>query len=529
MRLTSRLHLIVAAAGLAAASSAHALELNWAGQFWSEFHNVNNYTMDGTDAGLRIDPARLDAQGQPAGYYIPSGGSNNASFQTLFLRLKPNVVVNDNIYIKSEWWVGDPVFGMFGNAVPFSTDQRMYYSNQSRGSTISAQRFWAELLSDFGTVQVGRAPLNWGLGLVWSSGDSLWSRYETTGDTIRLVSKFGAFSFAPAFILYSAGNNIGGACTINSATGLCTPTTGRSGIADYSLQLKYENLEEDFEFGLNFVKRLASGSQDATYSLGPIASGATAPSAPNQPAPTNFNIWDIVAKKRLGTLTLAGELPVTSGHVAGLDYSTLAFAAEVDWKISDSFESFLRAGHAPGQPNTTNASGVPSDYNAFFFNPNYRLGMVMFNYQLANFAGYPGTNTLNSTSASAGNLRSPWDNPIVNANYLALDTAYKTQKWTFNLGLVYANAIETARPGEFYFNTWQRRMVQAAGTQTQDDALGFELDLGAAFQWDDWMTFRLDTGFFFPGAFYEYTGTAANAVNATDTVWATAARIGVNF
>ena len=57
------------------------------------------------------------ANGLPTGYYIPGGGSNNATFETLFLRLQPKVIVNDNVVIKTEFWAGSPTFGLFGNCL----------------------------------------------------------------------------------------------------------------------------------------------------------------------------------------------------------------------------------------------------------------------------------------------------------------------------------------------------------------------------------------------------------------------------
>ena len=105
--------------------------------------------------------------------------------------------------------MGDPTYGMFGNSAPYQVDEHQYYSTQSRGSYISAQRFWAEVLTDFGTLQVGRTPLDWGLGVVWNAGDNLWDHYESTGDSIRLISKFGAFSFIPSFVSVATGNSIG--------------------------------------------------------------------------------------------------------------------------------------------------------------------------------------------------------------------------------------------------------------------------------------------------------------------------------
>src|SRR5947199_26293 len=126
--------------GLLISGIANAVELDWSGEFRSEAHWLTNYSMDTTPTGLTRDATR-DLKG---GYYIPGGGQNIASFQDLFLRLKPKLVVNDNIYIKSEFWLGDPVYGLFGSASPYAIDQRQFYSSQSRGSVISAQRFWGE-------------------------------------------------------------------------------------------------------------------------------------------------------------------------------------------------------------------------------------------------------------------------------------------------------------------------------------------------------------------------------------------------
>ncbi|MCM2276727.1 MAG: hypothetical protein NDJ89_01465 [Oligoflexia bacterium] len=502
--------LTLALAALLSTQAAQAIELHWSGQFWSEYHLVNNYVMDSADSAANLDAGRVSG-GEATGYYVPAGGQRDAAFQTLFFRLRPKLVVNDNIYVKSEWWAGDPVFGISGNAVPYSRDQRMYYSNQSRGALVSAQRFWAELLSDFGTVQIGRMPLDWGLGLVWNGGEALWSRYASTGDGVRLISKFGAFTFAPGYILYSTGNTIGGACTVGGPA--CSPiVNGKAAVADYSLALKYESLEDDFDGGVNFVKRLAGLNQDV-YNLGIQGTGVG----------TNYNTWDIYARKRLGDLTLAGEVPITSGTVGGMEYSSIAVAGEAEWRISDGWQTQLRAGHAPGQPSSGSAN--PDRYKAFFFNPNYRLGNIMFNYQLANFGGNTGTNTLDNPAASPAALLSPFDNPIVNATYVSLGGTFKTQKWAFNTGLIYAHASQAALAGEYFLNTWKRKMELASSNQGKN--LGIEWDFGVAFQWDDFLQFRVDGGWFFPGNYYAFSNAATE--NKTDSVFSTAARIGINF
>jgi len=515
---------LITGANLMALKDARALELDWTGQFRTEVNLIHNYTMDSSDNSGTFDPARFGG----GGYYVPASGQKSANFQNLFLRLNPKLVINDNVYIKSEWWVGDPIYGLFGGGAPYSRDQRQLNSTFNRGASITAQRYWAEILSDFGTVHLGRAPLNYGLGLVWSSGDGLYDRYQSTGDVIRLVSKFGAFSFSPAFVSYSTGNSIGGACvydqgaapagTVNttptaSALGPCRPGAGAGGINDYAIMLKYDNPEEDFEAGVNFIRRLAGADQDPLSGfLGPNATAAG----------MNYNVWDLFGRRKFGRLTVSGEAPISTGSVAGVDYSSFAIAGEVNWKLNDSWEFLARAGQAPGQPNAPVTN--PGKWELFSFHPNYKLGMIMFNYQLANFAGI---NTQNDPRFEASQLSSPYDNPITNARYLNIGGKYRTDKWTFHGDFVFAKARQTAVAGEYFYNMWQRKMSDTVAVKNQESSLGWELDTGAALQWDDNFRFGLDFGFYFPGGFHKFSNTEVD--NQVSMVFATVLSAGIAF
>lgn len=489
------------------------LEMDWSGQFWSEYNFIYDYSMDTSSQGAGVDVARYN-QG---GYYVPGAGTKDASFQTLFLRLKPKVTVNDNIYINSEWWVGNPTFPFLGNGFPYSTDQRQYYSTQSRGFPLSAQRLWAELVTDLGTIQVGRLPLHWGLGLMWNSDEELWSRYFSTGDAVRWVAKFGAFTFIPSAIIYSAGNSIVGACIVQG--GLCVPTTGTGGLADYSLILKYENTDEEFDAGVNFVKRTASSSQDP-------GSGVMAPQQANLQgvAGLNYQVYDIYIRKKWSDLSITGELPIVSGSIGSITYQTAAIATEIDWKANLVWEWMLKAGYAPGQ-NNSDTQDIGS-FNAFYFNPNYHVGMILFNYQLANFAS---PQTLNNPTLNQKQLGSIYDNPIVNAGYLAFSTKIRPwDKWTIKPALLYATALRSASSSQAYFyNYWSRSIQQNLSQQDQSASLGWEVDLGLTFQWDEYFQFNWDNGLFLPGQFFAFSNTATS--NSTSPVFASSFRVGVNF
>ncbi len=492
------------------ASPAQALELDWSGQFWSEYHMIADYTMNPPGGGA-LDNARAKA----GGYYIPEGGSNLAHLQTVFLRLRPKIIVNDNIAIKTEWWVGDPVFGMFGNALPYSPDQSWYSSSQSRGSLITAQRFWSELITDFGVVQIGRVPLHWGLGIVWNAGENLWDRYMSTGDAVRWIAKFGSFSLMPSFIVNSAGINIGGnAQVLPSGSAIINNLDSFGSVQDFSLILKYENEDDQLEGGLNFIKRWIGSGQDPTYRAAlPVGLQGS----------SNFSIFDFYARKKMQAWKISAELPFTLGNLGSAQYNSLGLATEVSYTPNDTWNWLMKGGFASGQANDSKAT--PDQYDAFYFNPNYHIAMIMFNYQLANFAA---PQTLNNPNLAPNQLASPFNNPIVNAVYLSLGTEIKpNDKWTLRPNLVYAYAPIAASQGSYFLNTWSRQMVEQKTTTNQGHHLGVELDLGVSFQWDENFLFAWDNGFFLPGNYYAFSNT--DMPNLTSLVFATAFRVGISF
>ena len=501
---------------LGAELPALAMELDWSGQFWAEYNYVHNYEMDSSSQALSVDPVRDGA----GGYYAPSGGSRGATFENLFLRLRPKVIVNDNVYIKSEIWLSDPIYGIYGSNLPYTPDQRQYYSSQSRGSLIRAQRVWGELLSDFGTFQVGRVPLGWGLGLVWNAGDRLWDRYMSTGDGVRWIAQFGAFSIIPSFIVNSTGNTIGGSYTaVNNGKflGFGPGSSGDGGVTDYSLILKYENDEEQLEVGVNLLKRLAGSGQDP-------AGGVLTPGTANSPATAVVNTltYDIYATKKFDRLSLALEMPISGGQIGAANYSAFGLGLEVTYTASEITEFQLKGGYASGQSASTVAP--LTDYAAFYFNPNYHIAMIMFNYQLANFSG---RQTLNSP-APEGALRSPYDNPITNAQYVSVGAQLKPwEKWTLRPLLAYARAPQVAQPQSYFLNSWNKSTNFNLTDQTQGSSLGFEFDLGVSFQWDDALVVSWDNGIFFPGNYYAFSNSPIQ--NRTDPVIATSLRVGVNF
>jgi len=471
-------------------SSAWALDLDWHGQFRAEENVIYGFT-NGVSA-----PANNNG-----GYTIPNSGDSPATFQNLFLRLNPRVLVNDNVTVHTDLWVGTPDQSFFGSDGR-STGTRSYYSTTTGNAAISAHTLFAEVATDFGTVRVGRLPLNWGLGLVWNSKDDGTDRLPSSGDGISMTTKLGAFSVSPAIIKYVDQNNNPGA--------LAAPNYN-AGVTDYTISLTYKNDDEQVDLGILFLRRIAGINSNV---LSPFT--VTSDSATTQTVNTYsyaYNIWDFYAKKRAGVFTISAEVPLVNGTVSGIDYSTVAGAVKAVAKAGEHWSFSADIGSASGQTNGQNGA-TPGDFSAFSFSPDYRPGFILFNYNLYNIAVASG---------------SPYNDPVTNAKFLALGAKYTTGKWSHAFQGLYALADQTADgvAGNIYFNSRDGHYETEDGSPAQSNKLGFELDYGLGYQWDESIRFGLETGLYFPGAYYDFNNTPTP--NTHSTVFASNFNVLVKF
>src|SRR5581483_11072166 len=138
-------------------------------------------------------------------------------------------------------------------------------------------------------------------------------------------------------------------------------------------------------------------------------------------------------------------------------------------------------------------------FRAVWLNKDYDLGLIMFYYNLY------GLGFNNPDTTQPGQLRSPYDAGIVNANYLALTPHYKIDKWTFKSAFVIAWAEQTAGSNQLFYNYQYRDFSKGTAITGQNPFLGWEGDLGVSFKWDENFLLGWDFGFFFPGAYYAFT------------------------
>ena len=490
-------------------SSALALDLDWHGQFRAETNWLFGYSH-----GHLANPVL----GKSTGYTIPLNGDSPASYQNLFFRLNPRVVVTDNASLHTDIWLGTPDRGIFGGDAPSTTN---YYTTNTGNASITGHELYAEVATDFGTITVGRAPLNWGLGVVWNNNKDTFDRLPSTGDMIRLTTKLGAFRFTPGIIKYQNGSNYGGTLGQNVAgtVGQTNYTlSGASSVTDYTVALSYDNDDEQLSLGLLFMRRIAginSGVYNPLYVYPTAATSSTAQTTSGYA----YNVWDFYVKKQAGMFTMAAEVPLVTGLVASKTYSTVAMAAKMSAQLSDRWTLKLNLGKADGQgnlnSNTVTTGGTADKLTAFYFHPDYRPGLIMFNYNLRN---------LSDSSLS------PYDNPITNTRFISLAADLNSGgKWNHEWLFLYAVADKTCDgvAGNACYNTWDRLYRVENGGPGQSTGMGFETDYSLAYDWDESIRLGLNLGLYFPGKFYEFSDSAAT--NSQKTIFGSTLNLLVKF
>ena len=485
-------------------TGANALTVDWSGHFRADHNFIHDYQMNMAAPGSSYDP-------NAGGEYIRGEGKKTTTYSTVFMKLKPKVLVNDNVIIRSEWNVGDPVSGIFGRSIP-SEDRNNALSTGKGSLPLTVARLWLDTHTDFGTLQVGRAPMHWGLGIIFNAGDKVTDHYQSTSDTIRLVSKFGYFSLMPLYAKNATGQNIAGAR--NPITG--ARMSGSDDVTDYGLSLKYENPEEDLEGGAMYYKRNANDAQTSYYSNGSSTYVAGANGM-------NLKLFDFYARKSWRKFELAAEVPIYMGEINDVngisqrnDFKATAIAAEAAFKL-ETWKHTLKFGTVPGQaPAPSTAHG--KTFSALYFHRNYKLGQILFNYNLGNFGlGNPDAvpRALNDSSANSANTAlspdgvvSPYDSAITNAKYVMLSSEKHWEQWGLNFGLVYAMANQSAQIGYDYYNSRTKQWSGSNAVSSQGKNLGLEFDFGTRYNWDENISFGADMGLFFPGNYFKFINKA---------------------
>lgn len=434
--------------------ASQALPIDWHGSFGVDSTLVSDYRR----LKSKTDLTSANAGSQEVALH--TGNKASLSWQSYVLRLAPTMVINDAATFFGELTTGYANGGFLGDSA--QTDQAaanggvVYYHNQARGSNINIRKAYLELYSDTATYQIGRHTTEWALGAIYNDGSDVWDRHESSRDGITMKLKIGNFHIAP---FWAKDANPG--------------YTDATSAKQYGASLLYDNQERDIAFGILYAKK--SNSADNTSF--------------NTSGESNISITDLYLKKVWGKFDFGAELPLMSGDLktANSDtYSAKALLLQSNYRWTDSWTVGLDFGQVSGH------DGAGRKFSALYLNPNYQIANLLFRYNMVAVAT-TGTNSI-------------YDSYITNARYFKIRSGFRSEKWTFDQALIFAQAMEVAKAGSSAWNHTKNNTFTAAANQ--DKNLGTEIDLNAKYHWNKEISIGTGLGYLITGDYFGFTNTA---------------------
>ena len=453
-------------------SLAQAGDISWSGLYRIEYFQSENLELDGVK--------RRD------GYFLHH------------LVLNPKFIAGDGITIYSRFDLfnncqfggGSQAGQLMGDGITNSSNcssntpapsngKSNVFSSSQNPESLMVNELYLSWVQEFGVFVAGRAPLQFGLGLTYNSGNGPFDHWLTNEDMIGYKLVFGNLFIMPILGKVNQGGN-----AANSQNNLDIG----GGVTDYMIHLQYDNPETDLSLGAFAQIRIASAYGDDTPA-GPNGVGGAG--ATDRLGFKNQNV-NLFTKQKFGDLSVgveAGLQTGTSGAVRSdgiTQVSTNGFglAAELGYTPkASSWSEVLKFGAASGDdPGTTDI------YEGFTFNRNYNVGLLMFNHPLGS-ANFFRTQLIRDTTTNASNNI---DNETVsNAVYIAPSTDYKVRdNLSFGATLLYARL--------------QQDPIQVSGSAagTAKD-LGFETDFRVNYKPYERFTWLTEIGLLFPGAAWQ--------------------------
>lgn len=355
-------------------------------------------------------------------------GDRGLDYGMQHLILRPKIVASDGFTIRSQfdvfnnaaypnshlgqYWGTGPRDGTGTNQnSTHSADQSNVFSEQGAAGTINVSQLYLTWDHEFGSLIVGRVPLQFGLGMTYSAGMGLFDHFYNTLDMIGYKLVFGNIFVEPMI-----GKSSGGAINRNDD------------VRDYLIQAHYESPEDGIELGAMYHLR-QTGDQgsdgpmtDASGNQILGAAGGALTSASIQ----NINLY---ALKDTPVWHLGAEFGLQSGKAGILnandDHVTLSgfgLALEAEYHPDDSrWKWGLKTGYATGDdPSST------GNYEGYIFNRNYDVAFLLFNHPLGQYDVFRtrmiggGGGQPNYTGAATSNeIGAPDVDAISNVLYIA--------------------------------------------------------------------------------------------------------------
>ena len=355
-------------------------------------------------------------------------------------------------------------------------DASKFYSRNQRFGDVRVNLLYLTYDHEFGSLIVGRAPLQFGLGMNLNAGLGSFDHFLENRDLIGYKIVMGNLMIFPMIAKIDEG-------------GFGSPAND---ITEFIAQFQFLSPDSGLELSGYYMDRTAgveSTINDTPAGTGFIPFDNATPVAGRA---ANTKQYGVFFQKDSETFRGGFELGVINGSTAYQDgsgrrinVSSYGIATEVEWKPMGSKWSILgKLGYASGDdPNT-------SDYEGYIFNRNYDVAFLMFNHPLGRgdfmrtgmIGGHPArTNSPGATPRTASD--EPDIEAISNVLYLAPQIQYKwNDRWSL-MGTLAAGYLNE----NFQANI------------SNDKSLGFEFDFAVHFRPNERVTWINQVGLLTPG------------------------------
>lgn len=428
------------------AGAASAMSVDWSGTYRAEWIQVNKPNL-----------------GEP---------SQTKSYGLNYLSLSPKIVASDGINISGKFDIlgsSDPAYAnsqtgmLWGESTSTApVDGHNTLGNTKEFSSVRVSQLYMTLEQEYGSLLIGRAPFEFGLGMLYNAGNGAFDHWLTTSDFVAYKFIVGNLSFTPMI-----GRTHVPDLATNATRGMTTDTI---------FNLQYESKDSGSLFGIMMARRRGAGRAN---DIDPATVGGTG-SAGGYTMETTGAVLERTWEKfefKMEAQFLKGHLGYDdAGGSAELEHNAYGIAVEMNLpRPSSKWEGGLRLGMASGDnPDTESQEG-------FFFHRNYDVAMLMFNHRMG-VDDLLGTNDF--VKDAGHNLANSLDDETVsNVAYLAPELRYAwSPKMVIKNSLVYAQLMATS----------------GAADATKD--LGFEWDLTVEYKPRENVRWENRLGVLFPGS-----------------------------
>lgn len=428
---------------LLTATQAQAMTLDWSGGYRFEY--------------TEVDKPSLGSPSQRKAY-----GLN-------YLYLSPKIIAADGVNVTSRFdilssaqYPGSQlgtIWGFDGNVANGTSNPSSATSNNPGDAKVSISQLYLTVNQEYGALIVGRAPLDFGIGMAYSSGKGAFDHWYDTRDLVAYKIVFGDWFLMPLLSRQASHYEFGQGGSISSTAAV----------------LQYENADNRSLLGV--IMEQKKGAKEALgYSASQIAAyGGDAVNSNLSTTSTHFVLgrgFDSFGFK-IEAGFVSGETGVTSG-AEDVTLNGYGIAAELSFPRPESkWDYTVKLGMATGDDEGTSFGG-------YAFDQNYDVAMLLFNHRLGQ-RDFMKTNVYRNTVRDLGNTAD--EEYLSNAIYFAPSVNYK---WSDRLDV--RNTVIWAQLAN---------VVNSSVDSSKD--LGLEWDIELVYKPSDRIQWVNQVGLLFPG------------------------------